>query len=201
MLLLPVKGLSHPAQFTTLQFTVATGGEFRASLNVDVLAFALGKPSVEAGNEELEALLDGPREALASDLDVAGEQFRREVVVQTDLGDAAASNWRFPGLPEIDAALASHVAPRILIGGEITFSGVLPRGARGVSVRLPYALGVVVHFYTVPGGKGEGQLVSPGEYSNLVKITPPPVAVESARAERRVSTSRPISPRSAPASR
>ena len=141
LLLLPADGSAHPAQFTAMQFTVAPGDEFRASLNVDVLAFALGKPSIEAGNEELEALLDGPREALASDLDAASDQFRREVVVHTDIGDAATANWRFPGLPEIDSALASHVVPRILIGGEITFSGVLPPGARWVSVRLPYVLG------------------------------------------------------------
>ena len=166
----PGAASAHPTQAVTLQVIVAPTGEFRASLSFDLLAYALGKPSIDAANEEMEALLDGPRPALARALAVAGDQLRREVVVRTDAGDAALSGWKLPGLPEVDAALARHVVPRILMAGDIAFSGTLPAAARTVSIRLPYVLGETVHVYAVPGGDGEGQLVAAGDYSNVVKF-------------------------------
>ncbi len=159
---------AHPTQAVTLQVIVAPTGEFRASLSFDLLAYALRKPSVDAANEEMQALLDGPRPTLARALAVANDQLRREVVVRTDAGDAAPSGWKLPGLPEVDAALARHVVPRILMAGDIAFSGTLPAAARTISIRLPYVLGEAVHVYAVPGGEGEGQLVAAGEYSNVV---------------------------------
>ena len=179
--LLPGKAPAHPAQFVTLQVAVGPTGEFRASLNLDILAYALGKPSVEAGNEELAALLDGPRDRLAQTLADAGSQFRREVVVRTDAGDAVPSDWTLPGLPDVDAALARHIVPRILMAGEIRFSGRLPAGARALSVRLPYVLGETVHVYAVPGGADEGQLVPAGDYGAVVRFALPPPAVVPVR--------------------
>ena len=179
---LPGKAPAHPAQFVTLQVAVAPTGEFRASLNLDILAYALGKPSVEASNEELAALLDGPRAGLAQTLADAAGQFRREVVVRTDVGDAVPADWALPGLPDVDAALARHIVPRILIAGEIRFSGVLPAGAHTLSVRLPYVLGETVHVYAVPGGADEGQLVPAGDYGAVVHFalpSPPPAPAGS----------------------
>lgn len=165
---------AHPAQPVTLQVTVEPTGKFRANLNLDVLAYALGKPSIDASNEELEALLDGPRAALAQDLADADAKFRREVVVRTNAGDAVTVQWELPGLAEIDAVLARHIMPRILIVGDIAFFGALPGGARTISVRLPYTLGDAVHVYAVPGGAGEGQLVPAGEFANVIKFSLPP---------------------------
>ena len=170
----PGPASAHPAQFVTLQVTVGPDGQFRAGLNVDILAYALGKPSVDASNEELEALLDGPRAALAQALADAAGQFRREVVVRTDAGDAATADWKLPGLADVDAALARHIVPRILIAGEITFAGRLPADAHTLSVRLPYVLGETVHIYAVPGGADEGQLVPAGDYASAIRFALPP---------------------------
>ena len=145
-------------------------GPIPGDLNIDVLAFALGKPSIDAGNEELAALLDGPRPALAQALTEAGDIFRREVVVRTDAGDAALAAWTLPGLPEVEAALARKIEPRILIAGDITVSGTLPAGAHSISIRLPYVLGETVFVYVVPGGQSYAQLVPAGDYSGVVNF-------------------------------
>ena len=100
MLLLWETACAHPAEFTTLQVKVEADGHFEATLNIDILSFALGQTSARTSNEELEALLGGPRATLAADLAHAGEHFRHEVVVRTDAGNAAI-NQRAAGVDKL----------------------------------------------------------------------------------------------------
>lgn len=161
---------AHPAQFTTLQVKVEADGHFEASLNIDVLSYALGQSSLKTSNEELEALLDGSRTNLAERLAEAGDHFRHEVVVRSDAGNASITAWTLPGLPEVDAILARNIQPRILIPGVIAFSGTLPTGAHALSIRLPYVLGDTLHDMELPGGNTHAEPVSAGEYSSQVPI-------------------------------
>ena len=156
---------AHPTQFTTLQVKVEASGQFQVSLNIDILSFALGKTSVETSNEELEAVLDGPRTQLSQRLTDAGERFRREVVIRTDAGDAVPDAWHLPGLAEVDAVLARGLHPRILMPGDIVFSGMLPANAHRISIRLPYVLGDTVHVYEMPKGRSHDEPVAAGDYS------------------------------------
>ena len=169
-LLLPRMGWAHPAQFTTLQVKIEADGHFDASLNIDILSFALGEPSLKTSNEELEALLNGSRTNLAEQLADAGEHFRHEVVVRTDVGNASITLWKLPGLPEVDAVLARKLQPRILMPGEIAFSGTLPSGAHTIAIRLPYVLGDTVQVYELPGGNSHDEPVSAGNYSSQIPI-------------------------------
>lgn len=173
--LLPEAALAHPAQFTTLQVTVDPTGQFQAALNIDILAYALGKTSIDATNEELEALLDGPRAILGEDLADAGERFRREVVIHTDAGDVTPSSWALPGLGEVDAVLARKIQPRILMPGEIDFSGTLPAGAHTISIRLPYVLGDTMQVFELPNGDSDAAPVAAGGYSENVRMNLPPI--------------------------
>jgi hypothetical protein len=168
--LFPPAASAHPTQFTTLQVMIDSTGQFQATLNIDILSYALGQTSLETSNEELEQLLDGPRAALRQDLADAGERFQREVVIHTDVGDVTPSSWNLPGLPELDAVLARHIQPRILVPGEIDFSGTLPAGARTVSIRLPYVLGDTVHVYELPDGGSHDEPVAAGGYSTDVAL-------------------------------
>jgi hypothetical protein len=161
---------AHPAQFTTLQVKVEADGHFEASLNIDVLSYALGQTSLKTSNEELEALLDGSRTNLAERLAEAGDHFRHEVVVRSDAGNAIITSWSLPGLPEVDAVLARNIQPRILIPGVIAFSGSLPAGAHALSIRLPYVLGDTLHDMDLPGGNTHAEPVAAGEYSSRVPI-------------------------------
>ena len=175
--LLPPAAHSHPAAFTTLQIKVEADGHFHASVNIDILSFALGETSLKTSNDELEALLAGPRETLAADLADAGEHFRHEVVVRTDAGDAAITSWTLPDLAQVDAVLAQHLHPRILVFGDISFSGTLPANARTLAIRLPYVLGDTVHVLDLPGGSSHDEPVSAGEYSTQISIAlQPPCA-------------------------
>lgn len=175
VVLLPEAARAHPAQFTTLQVKVEADGHFEASLNIDVLSFALGQTSLKTSNEELEGLLDGPRTNLAACLADAGEHFRHEVVVRSDAGNATITSWTLPGLPEVDAVLARNIQPRILVPGVIIFSGKLPANAHTLSIRLPYVLGDTLHDLELPGGNSHVEPVSAGEYSSKVAIALKPV--------------------------
>lgn len=168
--LLPGTAKSHPAEFTTLQVKVEADGHFNASLNIDMLSFALGQTSLKTSNEELETLLAGPRATLGEDLAEAGEHFRHEVVVRTDVGDAAITSWSLPDLPQVDAVLARNLQPRILVPGEIIFSGTLPAQAHALAIRLPYVLGDTVQVLELPGGISHDEPVSAGDYSSQVTI-------------------------------
>jgi len=169
---------AHPAQFTTLQVKVAADGHFDATLNIDILSFALGETSLKSSNEELEELLNGPRATLAGDLADAGEHFRHEAVVRTDAGNATITSWTLPDLAQVDEVLARNIQPRILVPGEIIFSGNLPAQAHTLAIRLPYVLGDTVHVLELPDGNTHDEPVSAGEYSSKVAIAlqPPKTA-------------------------
>jgi hypothetical protein len=178
----PILVDAHPVQFTTLQVRVQSDGEFEAVLNIDILAFALHKTSQQATNDEMQALLDGPRATLGADLADAGQHFKHEVVVRTDAGDAVVSSWSLPGLREVDAVLALGLHPSILMPGEIRFSGNLPFQAKTLSIRLPYVLGDTIHVYELPHGESSDQPVSAGSYATAVPIAlQPPSAFDRLR--------------------
>ena len=166
--LLTDAGRAHPAQFTTLQVEIEPGGEFHASLNIDILAYALGETSLQSTNEELQALLDGPRADLKAKLADAGERFRREVVIHTDAGNVVPSSWTLPGMTDVDEVLARNIHPRILMPGDIEFSGMLPADAHTLSIRLPYILGDTMDVYELPNGDSIAAPVAAGEYSEEV---------------------------------
>jgi hypothetical protein len=178
ILRLPETACAHPAEFTTLQVKVEADGHFEATLNIDILSFALGQTSAKTSNEELEALLGGPRAALAADLAHAGEHFRHEVVVRTDAGNATIDSWSLPGLPEVDAVLARNIHPRILVPGEIAFSGQLPGKGHTLAFRLPYVLGNTLHTVELPDGNSHTEPVSAGDYSSIIPIELQPPGTE-----------------------
>lgn len=175
--LFPTAASAHPAAFTTLQVKVEADGHFEASVNIDILSFALGEPSLKTSNEELEALLAGPRSTLSENLVEAGEHFRHEVVVRTDAGNATINSWSLPDLVQVDAVLARNLQPRILVPGEITFSGKLPAQAHTLAIRLPYILGDTLHVLELPGGNSHAEPVSAGDYSSEVAIALKPPGI------------------------
>jgi hypothetical protein len=184
LLLVLVPGLAsaHPTQFTTLQIEVEADGHFQASLNIDILSFALGQTSLTTSNEELQTLLDGPRNVLEKRLAESGEHFRNEVVIRTDAGDASITSWELPGLSEVDAVLARKISPPILMPGRIGFSGMLPAGAHTLAIRLPYLLGDTVQVLELPKGVSHDEPVLAGAYSSDVAIDlRPPGMVEKLR--------------------
>lgn len=161
---------AHPAQFTTLQVKISADGHFDASLNIDILSFALRQPSADTSNDDLERLLNGSRTNLAKCLADAGERFQHEVVVRTDAGNADITAWALPDLWQVDAVLARNLQPRILMPGEITFSGTLPPHAHTLAIRLPYVLGDTIQMVELPDGNSHAEPVTAGLYSGPVPI-------------------------------
>lgn len=180
---------AHPTQFTTLQVEIDPSGTYRGTLNIDILSYALGQTSQDTSNEELQALLDGPRATLGQDLADAGGRFRRELVIRTNAGNATPSTWNLPGLREVDAVLARQIHPPILMPGEIDFSGRLPAGARTISIRLPYIMADTVQVYELPNGDSHDEPVAAGGFSSEIAlgVTVPPAAGHAARWSRAVA--------------
>lgn len=176
--LLTQAALAHPAQFTTLQIEIDPSGHFQATLNVDILSYALEQTSAATTNEQLESVLNGPRVTLGKLLSDSGDRFRREVVIRTDAGDVIPTSWQLPDLAEVDAVLARKIQPAILMPGDISFSGTLPEDAHNISIRLPYVLGDTVQVYELPNGESHDEPVASGDYSSAIelKLAPPGAA-------------------------
>jgi hydrogenase/urease accessory protein HupE len=161
---------AHTAQFTSLVVTVKPDGSFAASLNIDVLAFALREDSKTVQDADLAALLDGPRPALAAQLAEAGERFRREVVIRTEQGNVSAATWVLPNLTTVDEVLQRGIIPPTVMPGEIEFSGKLPARATTLAMRLPYVLGETIHIYQLPGGRQESGPVEAGAFFRTITL-------------------------------
>ncbi len=170
---------AHPAQFTTLQIGVDPSGRFHATLNIDILSYALEQTSTATSNEQLEAVLNGPRSALGQMLSDSGDRFRREVVIRTDAGDVVPTSWELPGLTEVDAVLARKIQPPILMPGDISFSGTLPANAHTISIRLPYVLGDTVQVYELANGESHDEPVAAGNYSSEIELKLAPAGTTS----------------------
>ena len=170
---------AHPAQFTTLQIEIEPSGRFHASLNIDILSYALEQTSAATSNEQLEAVLNGPRAALGQMLSDSGDRFQREVVIRTDAGDVVPTSWQLPGLNDVDAVLARKIQPPILMPGDISFSGTLPANAHTISIRLPYVLGDTVQVYELPNGESHDEPVAAGDYSSVIALKLAPIGTTS----------------------
>ncbi len=170
---------AHPAQFTTLQIEIDPSGRFQANLNIDILSFALEQTSAATSNEQLEAVLNGPRATLGQMLSDSDDRFRREVVIRTDAGKVVPTSWQLPGLAEVEAVLARKIQPPILMPGDISFSGTLPANAHTISIRLPYVLGDTVQVYELPNGESHDEPVVAGDYSSDIALNLAPSGTSS----------------------
>ena len=185
--LLGREAAAHPTQFTTLQLEIDPGGEYRGTLNIDILSYALGQTSQDTSNEELQAL---PRRTAGRAGKESGRRgragFNARLVIRTDAGATFPATWNLPGLPEGERGTRAAYPSPILMPGEIDFSGRLPAGARTVSVRLPYIMADTVQVYELPNGDSHDEPVTAGGYSSEIAlgVTVPPVTARSDRLAR-----------------
>ena len=174
---------AHPAFLTSAELTVAADGSFHGRAEFDTLAFALNDTSARIGNEPMEELLAGPREALAAKLSDAKGRFLRGFQVTTDAGPGEVDQIDFPSA---DAILQWRDArrPVLPVVIPVTLSGHLPTGAHRLAVRFPAVLEQVILSVERPGEEPTFQPVEAGAES-------PPLPVElAANATARVASGR-----------
>ena len=170
---------AHPAFLTSAELTVAADGNFRGRAEFDTLAFALNDTSSRIGNEPMEALLAGPREALEAQLSEARARFLHGFQVATDAGPGEVDQLDFPSA---DAVIQWRDArrPVLPVVIPVTVSGHLPAGARRLAVRFPAVLEQVILSVERPGEEPVFQPVeagaeSPGLSVELAAVAGPKV--------------------------
>ena len=87
---------AHPAFVTSAEIIVEPDGRFHGRAEFDTLAFALNDSSARIGNEPMEQLLAGPREALAAQLANARGRFLHGFRVTTSAGAGVVDTVQFP---------------------------------------------------------------------------------------------------------
>jgi hydrogenase/urease accessory protein HupE len=161
---------AHPTLFTATQVCIKPDGSYRFFLRFDLLAFVLGKTSLEIADPPMNRLLDGPPQALEQKLAEAQKSFFQNFAIQTDRGPGKIERIKFPNLADIDHWKASGITPRLPVIGEIELEGHLPPDATDVALRFPAVLGSVVITVDKPGEEPYDEPVDPGTYSSQVPI-------------------------------
>jgi hypothetical protein len=139
-------------------------------VSFDILAFALNDTSARIGNEPMEALLNGPREVLATQLADSRVRFLRELVILADKGKATVESASFPSTDDV-YQWRDTIHPTLPVVLEVNVAGHLPEGTRTVSVQFPPVLDQVVLIVESPGGEADAEPVESGGFSSQFPIS------------------------------
>lgn len=146
-------------------------------LTIDVLAFALNDTPQRVADADMNALLDGPPDALQSALDDAAARLASGVVVQTDAGPGVIESAAYPSFVEIDRWKKARHSPRLPVILDARVTGQLPAHATTVAFRFPEALGSIVLTIETPGAEPRAFAINGGDSSPAVALTQTPAAL------------------------
>ena len=167
--LAPVASQAHPATLTSAEATVEADGHFRVVARFDTLAFALNDTSARIGNEPMEALLAGPREALEARLADARGRFLHGFRVVTDQGAGRVDTVEFPTVDQVLdwKATTTPILPVVL---PVRLTGRLPAGAGTVAFRFPDVLEQVILTVARPDEEPFAEPVEAGTTSTALAL-------------------------------
>ena len=171
--MLPSIGRAHPAQFVAAHASFERDGTFRIAAKFDLLAFALNDTPARIDDASMNALLDGPSDALAASLQDAAERFRHGVVVLC--GDDRAAIVRgdsvhFPTVADVHRWKDSNIRPRLPVIQEAVVEGRLPEGTRCIAIRFPEVMGPVIVTVERPGEEPISEPVEAGQAGSTIPI-------------------------------
>ena len=167
---------AHPANVPSSRIKVWPDGTFTARIRFDAIAFATGATPREADDREMNALLDGPDEALAASLADAAGRFRRGFVA---MPGGTIDRLEFPTVASVRRFLAGDPSPRLPAMLTALVWGRLPKGARTVAFRYPEGFDTVVQTVEIPYQEPASEPVDPGRVSSVLRV---PSVAETARA-------------------
>lgn len=152
VLALAVPALAHPPLTTTAVVRVEPPSpgaldhpaRLRVVVVLDALAFALNEASLRVRDEQMYALLEGPRADLEAALQDARERFDAGVVLEIDGVRVPLTVTKWPGAADLDVWRQQN--PRLPLPVKLAFEVEVEvaAGARAFTLRLPEVLHIVL---------------------------------------------------------
>ncbi len=170
---------AHPANVPSAQIKVAPDGTFSARIRFDAIAFATRATPRDADDRAMNALLDGPDDALAASLADAAGRFRLEFAA---LEGGAIDRLAFPTVGAVRRFLGGNPSPRLPVMLTALVRGHLPPGARTVAFRYPEAFDTIIQTVEFPYREPESEPVAPGQTSSTLGIPTPEEVARTAAA-------------------
>ena len=161
---------AHPALFTSAQVYIQPDGKFQLFTTFDLLGFTFQKSSLEIADPPMNALLDGPENALAQKIEASRSYFVSSVKIETNVGPATITRLQFPDLAEVKAWKDSGRKPRLPVVASVEMDGTLPQTASGIHFQFPTCLATVVLTVYRPGEEAYDEPVNPGTPSSTIPI-------------------------------
>jgi hypothetical protein len=174
---------AHPAQIACGLVHIDHDGRFHLSMTFDTLAFALNDTPQRVSDVQMNALLDGPSDALAAALEDAKDRLGHSLRVQTDRGQAHISAVAFPTVRQVNDWKNSGALPRLPVMLDASIDGHLPAGAHAVAFKFPEALGAFVLTVERPDTEARAFAIEAGEISDQLPISLDASASLSQRAD------------------
>jgi hypothetical protein len=148
---------AHPARLVAASANIERDGRFRVLVKFDLLAYVLNDTPARIDDASMNALLDGPDDALDARLRDAGERMLHGTLVLCDPAPTPTQRIvrgqavHVPTVADVHRLRDSGVVPRLPVMGEVSVEGRIPDDATSVAFRFPEVLGPVVLTVERPG--------------------------------------------------
>ncbi|MBK7405081.1 MAG: HupE/UreJ family protein [Phycisphaerales bacterium] len=158
----------HPALGTVATIKITPGPDgatVELIVTHDALAYALNDTSVRITDPQMYALLDGPREDLASALQDGRERFQSGFKLLADGQPLELELIQSPSLELIDQWKLDNPTERLPCKLEFIAQAKLPQGAATIAIRAPAVFDQVILGVTRPGFETTFMPLEPAETS------------------------------------
>ena len=156
----------HPARLASGVAKIDRSGEVKITLTIDLPAFLLNDTPQRVSDTDMNALLDGPREALQSQVADATDR----LLHSTKLRDGEIDSVTLPSVEQIERLKRDSAPPRYPMMMEVQLAGHLRAGAGAFSVKLPEALGSIVLTIDRPESEPRAFAIEGGEFSPEMSV-------------------------------
>lgn len=150
---------AHPARLASAVAKISRDGHVSVTLTIDLLAFALNDTPQRVSDSDMLALLNGPSDALATQLDDAKDR----LLHGTQLQDGTFDSVTFPTASAVQQ-WKSFARP-LPVMMDATLVGRVSLDASAFSLRFPEALGSIVLTVDRPGEEACAVALEGGEWS------------------------------------
>ena len=135
---------AHPANVAGGRAKIASDGKFVMQARFDLLAYIVGQTPLRVADGPMNALLDGPPDALQKALKTAEAKFARETALKADNGAGTIDSIKFPTLAQVQDWRDNGLPPRLPVMLITEIKGHFPPGAKTISFGFPPVLGSFV---------------------------------------------------------
>jgi hypothetical protein len=157
---------AHPARLVSGVATINPNGDVTISLTIDLPAFLLNDTPQRVSDADMNALIDGPTDALSAALADAQDR----LLHSTKLKNGQIESATVPSVDHVEQAKGSPGPTRFPLMMDVQLAGHLSSGARAFSVNFPEALGSIVLTVERPDSEARAFAIDGGDFSPEVPV-------------------------------